>query len=111
MLVVIWAYTVGGLPEVRTAVLGLAIIIAGVAGVSLSFADPVLGDFIFPWGFTTATWGAARAIQHRARLTAELHEAAVRAEEDREGQAARAVPTSAAGSRARCTTSSPTPSR
>ena len=90
-LVLIWSYTIGSIPELRTAVRGLAIIIAGIAGVSLAFSDPVLGDFIFPWGFATACWGAARTIQHRTRLTAELHEAALRAEEEREEQASRAV--------------------
>jgi hypothetical protein len=108
LLVVIWAYSVGCLPEVRKALLGLAIILVGVAGVSLSFADPVVGDFIFPWGFTTATWGAARALQHRTRLSAELHEAALRAEEQREEPRPARSPTSAGGSRARCTTSSRT---
>ena len=91
LLVLIWAYTGGSIPDLRAALRGLALIFVGIAGVSASFADPVIGDFIFPWGFATATWGAARTIQHRNRLAAELHEAAVRAEEEREGQAAQAV--------------------
>jgi signal transduction histidine kinase len=91
LMVLIWGYTLGALPDVRTALRGLALAALGIVGVSASFADPVVGDFIFPIGFTSAAWGAGRAIQHRTRLAAELHEAALRAEEDRETQAARAV--------------------
>jgi signal transduction histidine kinase len=91
LMVLIWAYTFGSSPDLRTAVRGLLIVWVGVCGVSASFEDTVAGDFFFPIGFTAAAWGAGRAIQHRSRLAAELHEAAVRAEEDREAQAARAV--------------------
>jgi signal transduction histidine kinase len=90
-MVLIWAYALGALPDVRAAVRGLAIVIAGIAAISTAFSDTVVGDYIFPWGFATATWGAARTIQHRTRLSAELHEAALRAEEEREAQAVRAV--------------------
>jgi signal transduction histidine kinase len=91
LLVLIWSYTVGAIADLRTALIGLAIVFVGIAGVSASFGDPIVGDFVFPWGFATATWAAARALQHRNHLAAELHEAAVRAEEEREAQAARAV--------------------
>ncbi|HEX2088253.1 MAG TPA: histidine kinase [Solirubrobacteraceae bacterium] len=91
LMVLIWAYSLGSLPDLRTALRGLVIVWLGVTAVSLSFADPVPGDVFFPCGFAAAAWGAGRAIQHRTRLTAELHEAALRADEDREAQAARAV--------------------
>jgi signal transduction histidine kinase len=91
MMVLIWSYSLGNLPELRVAARGLAIVALGVVAVSFSFEDPVLGDFVFPIGFAAAAWGAGRTIRHRGRLTAELHEAAVRAEEEREAQAARAV--------------------
>ena len=91
LMVLVWAYSLGSHAQARTAVIGLAIVIAGVAGVSLAWEDPTAGDFLFPWGFATAAWGAGRTLQHRTRLAAELHEAAVRAEEDREARAARAV--------------------
>jgi signal transduction histidine kinase len=91
LMVLIWAYSLGALPDLRAAVRGLAVVWLGVCAVSIAFADPVLGDFIFPTGFATAAWGAGRTIQHRGRLAAELHEAAVRAEEEREAEAARAV--------------------
>jgi signal transduction histidine kinase len=90
-MVLIWSYALGAAPDVRAALRGLAIVIAGIAAISTAFSDTVIGDYIFPWGFATATWGAARTIQHRTRLSAELHEAALRAEEEREEQAARAV--------------------
>ena len=89
--VLVWAYSIGSLPDVRTAVVGLVLAWLGIAAVSASFGEPVVGDFVFPMGFAAAAWGAGRTIQHRTRLAAELHEAAVRAEEDREAQAARAV--------------------
>ena len=91
LTVLIWAYSIGSLPQLRTALGGLGLVYVGICAVSASFADSSVGDFIFPCGFATAAWGAGRAIQHRTQLTAELHEAAVRAEEEREAQAARAV--------------------
>jgi signal transduction histidine kinase len=51
----------------------------------------LLSDYVFPVGFIVAAWTAARALQTRSRLAAELHEAAVRAEEERAGEAARAA--------------------
>ena len=91
LIVLIWGYSIGSLPDLRTAVRGLGLIWVGIVAVAFAFSEPVVGDFIFPAGFAAAAWGAGRAIQHRGRLTAELHEAAVQAEEDREAQAARAV--------------------
>ncbi len=91
LMVLVWAYSAGAQSDGRTAIAGLGLVLAGIAAISLSFGDPVAGDFIFPMGFASAAWLAARTIRHRAQLSAELHEAAVRAEEDREAQALRAV--------------------
>ena len=91
LLVLLMSYGVGSLDDVRTSLRGLALIALGICGVSASFEDPVFGDFVFPIGFSCAAWGGGRALRHRTRLAAELHEAAVRAEEEREAQAARAV--------------------
>jgi signal transduction histidine kinase len=91
LMVLIWAYSLGMLPDLRAAARGLAVVWVGVCGVSFAFEDPVVGDFVFPIGFSSAAWAGGRALQHRGRLTAELHEAALRAEEEREAQAARAV--------------------
>ena len=61
-----------------------------------------------PGGLALCCWLAGRAVRHRSRLTEAMHELAVRAEEDREACVAPSLPTSAVGSRARCTTSWPT---
>jgi signal transduction histidine kinase len=49
------------------------------------------GDIVFPGALATAAWFAGRGVQSRTHLAAELHEAAVRAEEARETEASRAV--------------------
>jgi signal transduction histidine kinase len=46
---------------------------------------------LFPGLFATVFWIAGRVVRSRFQLTAELHEAAVRAAEDRDAEAARAV--------------------
>jgi signal transduction histidine kinase len=91
MMVLIWAYSLGTQADLRAALRGLVVVWIGVCAVSFAFEDAVAGDYLFPIGFAAAAWGVGRTIRHRARLLAELHEAAVRAEEDREAQAARAV--------------------
>jgi signal transduction histidine kinase len=54
--------------------------------------DPfVWGDIFFPSLFGTLFWVIGRASASRVRLTAELHEAAVRADEQREVESTRAV--------------------
>ena len=49
------------------------------------------GDIIFPTIFGVLMWLAGRVVRSRAELTAELHEAALVAHEQREADAARAV--------------------
>ena len=49
------------------------------------------GDLIFPTIFGVLMWLAGRVVRSRAELTAELHEAAQVAHEQREADAARAV--------------------
>ena len=51
----------------------------------------VAGDIFFPSTFGMLFLLAGRAVRSRSRLTAELHEAAVRADEEREAEAERAV--------------------
>jgi signal transduction histidine kinase len=64
----------------------------GIAAVSTAMpAGPVLGDYLFPMGFAVAAWGAGRTVRHRSRLSAEMHEAALRAEESHRERSARAV--------------------
>ena len=91
LLILVLAYTVGTIADTRTAVLGAGLCVLGVCGVTTAMGDPIVGDYIFPSGFCLAAWGIGRTIRHRSLLAAELHEAAVRAEEEREEAAARAV--------------------
>ena len=91
LVVLVVAYSCGAAADARTAVIGLAIVWAGIAVVSTAMPQAVVGDYLFPMGFALAAWGGGRAVTHRGRLAAELHEAAVRAQEAREEQAARAV--------------------
>ena len=83
-----------------------------MTAMTLANDEFIWGDIFFPGTFGVMFFLGGRAVRSRSRLTAELHEAALRATEEREAAARRARwPTSAAGSRARCTTSSRTPSR
>jgi signal transduction histidine kinase len=51
----------------------------------------VFTDFVFPTGFALVAWVAGRGLSTRARLTEELHEASVRAQEAHEEEIARAA--------------------
>jgi signal transduction histidine kinase len=73
------------------AVLALPAIWIALTAAALSDDNAVWGDVFFPGVFATLFWVTGRAIASRARLTAELHEAAVRAEEQRQAESARAV--------------------
>ncbi len=48
-------------------------------------------DFLFPTAFSVIAWVMGRSVRTRSRLTEELHEAAVRAEEAHEEELARAA--------------------
>jgi signal transduction histidine kinase len=62
-----------------------------MSAAALSHDPFVWGDILFPSLFGTLFWVVGRATASRVRLTAELHEAALRADEERESGAARAV--------------------
>ena len=59
----------------------LSVGLAAMCVVNLTSDSMVLGDFIFPGGFIAGSFMAGRTVRTRTRLTAELHEAAVLAEE------------------------------
>jgi signal transduction histidine kinase len=80
------AYTTGG-----DALAAPFVILAGMLGVILSFDNQVLTDYIFPTAFALIAWLAGRGLRTRSQLTEELHEAAVRAQEAHEHDAARAA--------------------
>jgi signal transduction histidine kinase len=54
-----------------------------------TFEDQVFTDYVFPAAFALIAWLAGRGVRTRTRLTEELHEAAVRAQEAHEEEAAR----------------------
>jgi signal transduction histidine kinase len=62
-----------------------------MSAAALSHEPFVWGDIFFPSLFGTLFWVVGRATASRVRLTAELHEAALRAAEAREADAAAAV--------------------
>ena len=64
---------------------------AGVGVAWLGDDDRIFGDLFFPGMFATVVWVAGRVVRSRSQLTAELHEAAVRAADEREAEALRAV--------------------
>ena len=107
----LFSYSGGRLPRRRAArTLALAIMCGGVLLVTVLSPSQIAGDYIFPTAFGAIAWLAGRGVRTRTRLTEELHEAAVREQEAHERRRCAPRPTSAAGSRARCTTSSRTAS-
>jgi signal transduction histidine kinase len=85
------AYLAGRIPRVRDAVAALLVTYAGLAVTTTTFDGWVVGDLVFPGGFALALWTGVRVLRTRTLLAAELHEAAVRAEERRQEAEAMAV--------------------
>jgi signal transduction histidine kinase len=85
LVLLLSAYSVAAYADGRRALLGLAGSWAVVCIVNvLSRDDMGFGDYLFPCALATFAWLAGRAVRHRSRLAEELHEVALRAEEDRE---------------------------
>lgn len=91
VVLLLGAYTAGGITDLRKALAGLALSWVLVVLVAVATRESVIGDFIFPSVFAFVAWAVGRAIRQRTLLAAELHEQALRADEDREEAAARAV--------------------
>jgi signal transduction histidine kinase len=88
----LFTYVTGRRVPGRLALITPPVVLAGVTAVALSNKGPfVTGDIVFPTIFGVLFWLAGRIARSRAELTAELHEAAVRADEQREADAGRAV--------------------
>jgi signal transduction histidine kinase len=88
----LFPYVVGASVPGRRALIALPVVLVTVAAVALSSPGPfVIGDVVFPTIFGVLLWLAGRVVRSRAELTAELHEAALVAHEQREADAARAV--------------------
>ncbi len=84
-------YAMGAYTEGRDAIAAPVVILAGMLGVILSFDNQVFTDYIFPTAFALIAWLAGRGLRTRSRLTEELHEAAVQAQEAHERDAAQAA--------------------
>jgi signal transduction histidine kinase len=84
-------YATGAYTEGAAALAAPFVVVAGMLGVILSFDNQVFTDYIFPTAFALIAWLAGRGIRTRARITEELHEAAVQATEAHERDAAQAA--------------------
>ena len=85
------AYATGAYTTGRPAVAAPFIVLIGMLAVVSSFDEQVFTDYVFPTGFALVAWLAGRGLSTRARLTEELHEAAVRAQEAHEAELVRAA--------------------
>jgi signal transduction histidine kinase len=85
------SYAMGAYTSGAEALAAPFVILAGMLGVILSFDNQVFTDYIFPTAFALIAWLAGRGIRTRARITEELHEAAVQAQEAHERDAAEAA--------------------
>jgi signal transduction histidine kinase len=91
------SYAAGAYTSGRQALAAPFVIAAGMNAVVVTFEEQVFTDFVFPTAFAMLAWLAGRGVRTRTRLTEELHEAAVQAQEAHEHEVARA----AAGERRR----------
>ena len=85
-------YAMGAYTDGREARIAPFVILVGVLGVTATWEDQVFTDYLFPTAFVLIAWLAGRGIRTRTRLTEELHEASVRAQETHEEEGAGAAP-------------------
>jgi signal transduction histidine kinase len=89
--VLFMCWSMGAHTTGRAAIAAPFVVFVGMFSVAATFKDPVFSDFIFPPAFALIAWLAGRGVRTRTRLTEELHEAAVQAQEAHEEDAARAA--------------------
>jgi signal transduction histidine kinase len=87
----VYPYAVGAYANGPRVLLAIPAIFGALTVMALDAQVFVAGDIFFPGTFGTLFLLAGRAVRSRSRLTAELHEAAVRADEERQAEAERAV--------------------
>jgi signal transduction histidine kinase len=88
----LFPYVVGANVAGRRALVAPAAVLLAVTSVALSSVGQFMaGDIIFPTIFGVLLWLGGRVVRSRGELTAELHEAAQVAHEQRDADAARAV--------------------
>jgi len=86
----VYPYAVGAYAEGKRVLIAVPAIWLSLTVMTLANETFVWGDIFFPSTFGTMFLIAGRAVRNRARLTAELHEAALRADEKRDAEALRA---------------------
>jgi signal transduction histidine kinase len=85
-------YSAGAYADGRRALTGLAVCLVGMVSVQATFASGFKpGEVVWTCAIVTAAWLAGRTVRTRTRLTEELHEAALHAEEAREAETRAAV--------------------
>jgi signal transduction histidine kinase len=85
------SYAAGAHARRGHALLALPVLAAAVTLVNIGQDSMSFGDFFFPSSFFVVCWLTGRAVHARTLLTAELHEAAVRAQEAHAEEAHRAM--------------------
>jgi signal transduction histidine kinase len=85
------SYAAGAYSEGREARVAPFVILVGVLGVVHTWEVREAPDYLFPTAFMLIAWLAGRGVRTRTRLTEELHEAAVQAQEAHEAEIARAA--------------------
>jgi signal transduction histidine kinase len=87
----VYPYSAGAYADGRRVLLAIPAVWGALTVMALAADEFIAGDIFFPSTFGMLFLLAGRAVRSRSRLTAELHEAAVRADEAREAEAERAV--------------------
>jgi signal transduction histidine kinase len=87
----VYPFSAGAYAEGRRVLVAIPAVWGALTVMALDADRLIAGDIFFPSTFGMLFLLAGRAVRSRSRLTAELHEAAVRADEEREAEAERAV--------------------
>jgi signal transduction histidine kinase len=89
---VLGCYSAGAYTDGRRALAGLAICMVGMGSVQATFPSGFKpGEILWTSAIAAAAWLAGRVVRTRTRLTEQLHEAALHAEEAHEADARAAV--------------------
>jgi signal transduction histidine kinase len=87
----VYPYAAGAYADGKPVLLAIPAVWGALTVMALDAEEFIAGDIFFPSTFGMLFLLAGRAVRSRSRLTAELHEAAVRADEAREAESERAV--------------------
>ena len=87
----VYPFAVGAYVEGKKAWIAVPLTYGVMTAMTLANDEFIWGDIFFPGTFGCMFFLGGRAVRSRSRLTAELHEAALRADEEREAAAARAM--------------------